>query len=247
MIGELIRTHSAEILRDWTAAAKQATSAKDLTSSAGQQALIERHLSKRLREGFSLNEILTEFAVLGRGVASYLQAEDIGDRPSVADLASSYGELYQTSTAVTRIFNEHLLEDAQTMKRYARLLGRLAAESLDFHYASVPLLERLHEVLDLIPPTQQDQGEPMNNPNLRAAVATIAGELSALSSLPAGTIPPSSILALQASWTRLVGLLALTPEDELRTCPKCQQTIMRAATRCGYCWEKLVPTTTHEA
>jgi RsbT co-antagonist protein rsbRD N-terminal domain len=174
-IAALIRTHRSEILRAWTEHSKQATSAKDLSSlelaslmpeylsllgqetpepdarlSGAKQALIERHLSNRLREGFNLNEILTEFAVLGRCVSRFLQTEAPGDRPSGAEVASLYAELYQTSTTVTRIFNEHCLEDEQTMKRYARLLERIANEPLGAHDRFAPLHDRLDEVLGLI-------------------------------------------------------------------------------------------------
>lgn len=174
-VSELIRTHRTKILRAWTEAARNATSAKDLTFpelaslmpeylsllggelplgdprlSQAQHALIERHLSNRLREGFNLNEILTEFAVLGRCVSPFFQGEDDRDTPSVAEVASLYAELYQTSAAVTRIFNEHVLEDEQTMKRYARLLENSFKHPLGYELPPAPLLERLNEVLALI-------------------------------------------------------------------------------------------------
>lgn len=47
--------------------------------------------------------------------------------------------------------------------------------------------------------------------------------------------------ALLTSWAALVELLALGPPPELRTCPACGAVGMRAATRCGRCWRKLVP------
>lgn len=174
-VATLIRTHASEILHAWSEAAKQATSAKNLTApelasfmpeylavlgedggsanaqlSTPQTMLVERHLSNRLREGFSLNEILTEFAILGRCVSPFLLASSTGDRPSAAEVASFYTELYQTSIAVTRIFNEHLLEDEQTMKRYGRLLELIADEPLGFQHRSASLLERLNDVLALI-------------------------------------------------------------------------------------------------
>lgn len=174
-VAKLIRTHAPEILRAWSEAAKQATSAKNLSApelasfmpdylallgddgagmsarlSSEQTTLIERHLSNRLREGFSLNEILTEVAILGRSVSPFLLASSTGDRASAAEVASFYTELYQTSIAVTRIFNEHLLEDEQTMKRYGRLLELIADEPLGFQHRSASLLERLNEVLALI-------------------------------------------------------------------------------------------------
>lgn len=46
---------------------------------------------------------------------------------------------------------------------------------------------------------------------------------------------------LRSSWKRLVDVLALGPAPERRACPHCGTMGMRAATRCGSCWEKLVP------
>lgn len=47
--------------------------------------------------------------------------------------------------------------------------------------------------------------------------------------------------ALLTSWATLVEFLALGPPPDLRTCPRCGAVGMRAATRCGRCWTKLVP------
>ena len=87
----------------------------------------------------------------------------------------------------------------------------------------------------------------MFDTNLRTLVTTIDGEVAHLSSYPAGAIPPSSILELQASWARLVGLLALGPEPQVRPCPTCNRMVMSAATRCGHCWNKLRPPATNGA
>jgi hypothetical protein len=46
---------------------------------------------------------------------------------------------------------------------------------------------------------------------------------------------------LRSSWKRLVDVLALGPAPERRACPHCGSIGMRAATRCGSCWERLVP------
>jgi hypothetical protein len=50
-----------------------------------------------------------------------------------------------------------------------------------------------------------------------------------------------TLAEVRAFWGELVGLLALEPALELRECPSCKQVGMRSATRCGYCWIKLVP------
>jgi hypothetical protein len=47
--------------------------------------------------------------------------------------------------------------------------------------------------------------------------------------------------ALLSSWAALVEFLALGPAPELRSCPFCGSVGMLAATRCGACWRKLVP------
>jgi hypothetical protein len=46
---------------------------------------------------------------------------------------------------------------------------------------------------------------------------------------------------LREAWTALVEALALGPAPELRDCPSCGNTGMRAATRCGSCWVALHP------
>lgn len=150
-VRELIHRYEPEILSAWTRGAQQAVSARALSpaelsglmprylgllghldpgSSAGlseaQLELVETHLGNRLSEGFDLHEMITEFAILARCVAAVLDAVPDVERPSAGDVAQLFSELYQTSAAVTKIFNEHLLEDEQTMKRCSRLLDRLA-------------------------------------------------------------------------------------------------------------------------
>ena len=44
---------------------------------------------------------------------------------------------------------------------------------------------------------------------------------------------------LLTSWAALVKLLALTPPAHTRTCPSCGAVGMRAALRCGGCWNPL--------
>ena len=66
---------------------------------------------------------------------------------------------------------------------------------------------------------------------LRAAVALVEKEL----------LVENGSLALRGAWRHLVETLALTPAPELRECPSCGMTGMRAATRCGYCWTALEP------
>jgi hypothetical protein len=72
---------------------------------------------------------------------------------------------------------------------------------------------------------------------LRGAVAAVERDLARLS--PTTGDPLSG--DLHASWSDLVGLLALGPAPETRQCPVCSGIGMRAASRCGFCWAKLQP------
>jgi hypothetical protein len=71
---------------------------------------------------------------------------------------------------------------------------------------------------------------------LRPIVETLDREMSRLLARPGDDTG-----ALLASWAELVEYLALGPPRELRACPSCGRVGMRAATRCGTCWRKLVP------
>lgn len=55
--------------------------------------------------------------------------------------------------------------------------------------------------------------------------------------------PGADATALLTSWAELVEFLALGPPPDVRACPHCGGLGMRAATRCGTCWKKLVPST----
>ena len=73
---------------------------------------------------------------------------------------------------------------------------------------------------------------------VRAAVEAMDREVA---SLGAGAADAPGLKELRASWGKLVEVLALGPAPELRDCPHCGTTGMRAAIRCGKCWAKLVP------
>jgi hypothetical protein len=77
-----------------------------------------------------------------------------------------------------------------------------------------------------------DSAPDVRRSRLRATLASIEVELARLSG-------PANVL--RASVADLVQQLALGPEPEVRSCPVCRRTVMRAATLCGHCWTKLTP------
>ena len=174
-VGEVIERHREEILHLWEEGAGQADAAgkmclpdlvnvmpayiaslgqmagEDLPQvSASQQELIEAHLANRLRHWSELNQIVTEFAILGRCLSSILEAEPADERPPLRDVARLFAELYAAISAVTRIFNRHMLEDHQREARYARLLRRIAGALAAPAPATVPTRELLTDVLTVV-------------------------------------------------------------------------------------------------
>ncbi|MCU1283022.1 MAG: senX3 [bacterium] len=167
-IGQVIGRHQSEVVRQWTQAAQQTPSARGLSPpeiestmpaflsligtgteqrlSEQQQQLVEHHLSNRLRCGFNLNEILTDYASLGRCVYRFI---DEVDEPLAASARLAV-ELLLTSTEVTKIFYEQLLEDEQTLKRYRRLLREVAGEAAGASEQTLAGPERLNAALSLV-------------------------------------------------------------------------------------------------
>ena len=74
---------------------------------------------------------------------------------------------------------------------------------------------------------------------LRTVISAIDRELSLLPTSEGDGVPATQ--PLRSSWAELVELLAVGPAPETRLCPTCGHLGMRAATRCGNCWNKLQP------
>jgi hypothetical protein len=77
--------------------------------------------------------------------------------------------------------------------------------------------------------------------DLRTLVAMIDRGMACLPSQAATEEAQAATGLLLASWAELVKSLALGAAPEVRDCPVCKHSGMRAATRCGYCWSKLSP------
>jgi len=165
-----IQKHHDEIIRLWNEEARLCVSARGLTTpsfenlmpeflsalasgeagrlSGRQRDVIERQLSTRIRQGFDLAEIIEEIAILGRVVARIWEAGPAEEWPSAGDIERFFAELSAASTAAADIFREHMLEDEQTEKRYARLLQQIATEALTRN--GKPLQEWIKDALQLI-------------------------------------------------------------------------------------------------
>ncbi len=170
---KFIEAHQAEILRRWFDEASRAASARGLDgpefgnimpkyvsalAGAGpniggfpldRRKHIESHLASRIRQGFSVEEIVDELLLLGRCVQGVSDAEVAADaKIDPADLERLSAELNRAAAAVSDMFRKHMAEDEQSEKRYARLLRGLARAALQ--EGAVPLRAKLNEALALI-------------------------------------------------------------------------------------------------
>jgi len=75
----------------------------------------------------------------------------------------------------------------------------------------------------------------MDPANLQAAMTKVDNAIYGVA-----TGSPELRSDLHVAWGQLVRLLAPEPERATRDCPRCGKRGMREATRCGYCWMKLV-------
>src|SRR6058998_86589 len=171
-VAAIVDQHRKEILELWEEEARKAESARGLTRPAlinlmpeylsslaqasdqelGQytgrrRALVEHHLSSRLRQGFDLAEIIEEFTLLGRCIARMWLAAP-STRPTSDAAERLFSELSKASAAVADMFREHLLNDEQSEKRYVRLLETIAKEALD--PGAPQFRERLEDALKVI-------------------------------------------------------------------------------------------------
>ncbi len=94
--------------------------------------------------------------------------------------------------------------------------------------------------------SQRLSGPDSARSRLRATVATIEREISRLPRQVTDTDSTSPMNGLLASFADLVEQLELGPEPEVRQCPVCNQVVMLAATRCGYCWTKMTSSTAQD-
>ncbi len=171
-IAHIIRSRHDQIIELWRREAGQCASARGLTTpefenlmprflselaDAGddlgkfnnkRRALVESHLSSRLRLGFDLAEIIEEFAVLGRVISRIWEENGNGEQPDVGEIQRFFRELNAASAAAAELFRRHMGEDEQSDKRYTRLLQQIANEALA--KGGQRFDERLEDVLRLI-------------------------------------------------------------------------------------------------
>lgn len=163
-LAELIRQRRDQIMSDWAAKAQLSASARGLDQPELRNILprflsaladgsdpaefVELHLADRIRKGFELAEIVEEFVLLERCIASLWLAMPLPDRPSEEDRLAFADKLQRAVVSVTNLFHEHMARDEQWEKRYLRLLQGLADDAI--RSPAAPLASNLGGVIELL-------------------------------------------------------------------------------------------------
>jgi signal transduction histidine kinase len=87
--------------------------------------MVVGHVGVRLREGFRVDEAVSEYALLGRCILEVWLAYE---RPPPKDFDWLFDTFDRAQAEVRRLFMQHLIEDEQVEKRYVRLLDQLASD-----------------------------------------------------------------------------------------------------------------------
>jgi hypothetical protein len=74
---------------------------------------------------------------------------------------------------------------------------------------------------------------------LRTLVSAVATEIAHVPGRVTTAESQGPLSALDMTWSRLVEMLDLGTEVEMRECPECKHPCMLGASRCGHCWAAL--------
>ena len=172
-VAEIVATRRVQIVERWLDDARRAASARGLrrpelanmipvyvatlgrSTSAEpptdeQRALLQNHLSHRLRQGFDLHEVVVEFSVLVRVLRDVLEGLAAEERPSEEDVAGLFHELHAAVSVVTAMYTEHMAEDEQLEKRYGRLIQQVVSDAVHSDNGGTIVRRRLGEILGLV-------------------------------------------------------------------------------------------------
>ncbi len=144
----LQRPELANMLPAYLATLGRSTSEEPPTDE--QRALLQNHLSHRLRQGFDLHEVIVEFSVLVRILRDVLEGLAAEDRPSEVEVAGLFHELHAAVSVVTAIYTEHMAEDEQLEKRYGRLIQQVVSDAIHSDDGGAIVRQRLGEILGLV-------------------------------------------------------------------------------------------------
>lgn len=172
-IKHIIETQGSRILERWAEEAQRTASARGLSRpelmnimpaylaslaeangrapSWRQVELVESHLASRLRHGFDLAELQSEFALLGRCIFQAWAAVPPDERTDARQIDGILEIVRASTVLVSDMFVRHLLDDAQSEKRFFRLIRQAFMDRTPRAGSANPTLsERLDAAMPVV-------------------------------------------------------------------------------------------------
>ncbi|MDC0748051.1 sensor histidine kinase [Polyangium mundeleinium] len=172
-IKHIIEAQGDRILERWAEEAQKTASARGLsrpelmnimplylaalvepdghTPSGRQLELVESHVASRLRHGFDLAELQSEFTLLGRCIFQAWAAVPPEERCDALEVDRILEVVHASAVLVSDMFVRHLLDDAQSEKRFFRLIRQaFTGEPSDALRRSPTLAERLDAAMPIV-------------------------------------------------------------------------------------------------
>jgi signal transduction histidine kinase len=169
-MANIITRHRESILRRWVDEAKTLSAARGLSSAEMTTKLsryldalgrwddpteerhrqLINHLSARLREGYRLNDVLSELILLGSCVTLEASGAGCSEGIDAAELARLHATLREDVRAVMEAVTQYLINDVQEEKQYLRRLQSLATDATLSSDGESTFKDHLRDVLALV-------------------------------------------------------------------------------------------------
>jgi len=221
-IQHIIQAERRQILERWAAQARTAASARNLSfpelmnimpsyldslaSAEGdinrQVELVEHHLASRIRHGFDLPELQREFTLIGRSILQTWAAVPPEERPDVGEMDNVLEVVHESAVKISDMFVRYLLEEAQSEKRYFRLIRQAFSEPPSRSDSAPALPERLRAALSVVMEALQASTAAilLQDPETQGLVMAASAGLAEESLTPhARSLATSSLSGLIAS------------------------------------------------
>jgi PAS domain S-box-containing protein len=116
------------------------------------------HVRIRLRAGYREEEVLNEYVILGRLIASTWEGAPPEEQPAPEDAQRLFEGLQSAMDGVVQSYTGYTVEDRQREKRFLRRLDALSPEALGEGTNPAPFEERLEPLLAIIQEAMEADG-----------------------------------------------------------------------------------------
>lgn len=154
------------------------------------QRLEETHIGLRLRLGFTLQEVTSEYILMNRLISELWANKPACEQPEPQDVQLLSDELQAAMETAVTVFRGYSIEERQAEKRYLRRLDALSTQLMDEPTGTAAVHDRLQPLLAVVQEAMDAEGAALFlvdesgqrlQPSSTAGLANEPGEAVALS------------------------------------------------------------------